>query len=53
MTGTKFTESVGRRATEAIKAHEMQMALYVGDWWAELRLHLLAITSGGRKSGSR
>lgn len=28
VTGTKIAEPVGRRATEAIKAHEMQMALY-------------------------
>ena len=26
----KIAEPVGRRATDAIKAHEMQMALYVG-----------------------
>lgn len=32
----KIAEPVGRRATDAIKAHEMQMVLYVRRWgWGE------------------
>lgn len=37
--------------TEAIKAHEMQMVLYIWGKGEGLGLHLLAITTGGRTFG--
>lgn len=39
----KIAEPVGRRATEAIKAHEMQMVLYVRGWGLGRRVRSLLV----------